>query len=79
MHDTFIVFEGSVLSFLSAFIKWKKEECLSKGNQIGEEMSKANKVEWSTIDGALPRPKRLHLGRDEADSFYHCPIQLCEN
>ena len=41
-------------------------------------MSKANKVEWSKIDGALPRSKRLHLEKDEADSLYHCPIQLCE-
>ena len=42
-------------------------------------MSKANKIEWSKIDGALPRAKRLHLEKDEADSLYHCPIQLCEH
>ena len=42
-------------------------------------MSKANKIEWSKIDGALPRAKRLHLGKDKADSLYHCPIQLCEH
>ena len=42
-------------------------------------MSKANKVEWSNIDGALPKPKRLHLEKGEADSLYHCPIQLCEH
>ena len=43
-------------------------------------MSKANrKIEWSDIDGALPKPKRLHLEKDDADSLYHCPIQLCEH
>ena len=41
-------------------------------------MSKANKIEWSNIDGALPKAKRLHLEND-ADSLYHCPIQLCEH
>ena len=79
MHDTFIVSDRSVPLFLPAFIKWNKRACLSKGNQIGKEMSKANKVEWSKIDGALPRSKRLHLEKDEADSLYHCPIQLCEH
>ena len=43
-------------------------------------MSKANrKIEWSDIDGALPKPKRLHLEKDDANSLYHCPIQLCEH
>ena len=42
-------------------------------------MSKANKIEWSNIYGALPKPKRLHLEKDELDSLYHCPIQLCEH
>ena len=42
-------------------------------------MSKANKIEWSNIDGALPKPKRLHLEKDDVDSLYHCPIQLCEH
>ena len=42
-------------------------------------MSKANKIEWSNINGALPKPKRLHLEKDNADSLYHCPIQLCEH
>ena len=42
-------------------------------------MSKANKIEWSNIDGALPKPKRLHLEKDDADSLYHCPIHLCEH
>ena len=39
-------------------------------------MSKANKIQWSNIDGALP--KRVHLEKDDADSLYHCLIQLCE-
>ena len=42
-------------------------------------MSKADKIEWSNIDGALPKPKRLHLEKDDADSLYHCPIHLCEH
>ena len=42
-------------------------------------MSKANKIEWSNIDGALPKPKRLHLEKDDVDSLYHYPIQLCEH
>ena len=42
-------------------------------------MSKANNIEWSTIDGALPKPKRLHLEKDDVDSLYHCPIHLCEH
>ena len=43
-------------------------------------MSKANrKIEWSDIDGALPKPKRFHLEKDDADSLDHCPIQLCEH
>ena len=42
-------------------------------------MSKANKIEWSNIDGALLKPKRLYLEKDDVDSLYHCPIQLCEH
>ena len=41
-------------------------------------MSKANKIELSNVNGALPKPKRLHLEKD-ADSLYLCPIQLCEH
>ena len=40
-------------------------------------MSKKSKVDWSNIDGASPKPKRLHLEKDETDSLYHCPIQEC--
>ena len=42
-------------------------------------MSKRCKVNWSDIDGASPKPKRLHLEKDEADSLYHCPIQECDH
>ena len=38
-------------------------------------MSKKCKVNWSDIDGASPKPKRLHLEKDETDRLYHCPIQ----
>ena len=42
-------------------------------------MSKKCKVNWSDIDGASPKPKRLHLEKDEGDSLYHCPIQECDH
>ena len=42
-------------------------------------MSKKCKVNWSDIDGASPKPKRLHLEKDETDSLYHCPIQVCDH
>ena len=38
-------------------------------------MSKKCKVNWSDIDRASPKPKCLHLEKDENDSLYHCPIQ----
>ena len=37
------------------------------------------KVNCSDIDGASPKPKRLHLEKDEADSLYHCPLQECDH
>ena len=42
-------------------------------------MSKKFKVNWSDIDVASPKPKRLHLGKDVTDSLYHCPIQVCDH
>ena len=42
-------------------------------------MSKKCKVNWSDIDGASPKPKRLPLQKDETDSLYHCPIQECDH
>ena len=42
-------------------------------------MSKKYKVDWSDIDGASPKPKRLHLEKDETDSLFHCPIQECDH
>ena len=49
-------------------------KCSKKG-----EMSKKFKVNWSDIGGASPKPKRLHLEKDETDSLYHCPIQECDH
>ena len=43
------------------------------------EMNKKGKVDWSKIDGSSPKPKRLHLEKDETDSLYHCPIQACDH
>ena len=43
------------------------------------EMNKKGKVDWSRIDGSSPKPKRLHLEKDETDSFNHCPIQACDH
>ena len=60
--------ETNERALLNAFISFHSEK-----------MSKANKIEWSNIDAALPKPKRLHLEKDGADSLYHCPIQLCEH
>ena len=42
-------------------------------------MSKKCKVNWSDIEGASPKPKRLRLEKDETDSLYHCPIQECDH
>ena len=42
-------------------------------------MSKKCKVNWWDIDGASPKPKRLHLEKDETDSLFHFPIQECDH
>ena len=42
-------------------------------------MNKKKKVNWCNIDGASPKPKRLHLENDETDILYHCPIQVCDH
>ena len=42
-------------------------------------MNKKCNVNWSEIGGASPKPKRLHLEKDETDSLYHCPIQESDN
>ena len=42
-------------------------------------MSKKCKVNWSDIEGASPKPQRLHLEKEETDSLYHCPIQECDH
>ena len=41
------------------------------------DMNKKGKVDWSKIDGSSPKPKRLHLEKEETDSLYHCRIQAC--
>ena len=43
------------------------------------DMNKKGKVDWSKIDGSSPKPKRLHLEKEEKDSLYHCPIQTCDH
>ena len=43
------------------------------------EMNKKGRVDWSEIDGSSPKPKRLHFGKEETDSLYHCPIQVCDH
>ena len=48
-------------------------------NVLERQMRKKCKVNWSDIDGASPKPKRLHLEKDEADSLFHCPIQECDH
>ena len=71
---------------IAIFAKNRKNRRTLKGAPLNafissyyEKMSKANKIEWSNIDGALPKPKCLHLEKDDVDSLYHCPIQLCEH
>ena len=55
-----------------------QEIVLAQSSSKGK-MSKKCKVNWSDIDGASPKPKRLHLEKDETDSLYHCPIQGCDH
>ena len=45
---------------------------------LKDKMNKKCKINWSDIDGASPRPKRLHLKKDETDNLYHCSIQGCD-
>ena len=42
-------------------------------------MNKKSKLEWSKIDGASSKPKWLHLEKDERNTLYHCPIQVCDH
>ena len=43
-------------------------------------MSKRSKsVDWSSKDGASPKPKRLHLEEDENDKLFHCPVPNCDH
>ena len=44
-------------------------------------MSKRAKgnIDWSKLDGAPPKPKRLHLEEDEKDGLFHCPVEKCSH
>ena len=43
-------------------------------------MSKhSREMEWSKINGASPKPKRLHLEEDEEDGLFHCPVPACNH
>ena len=42
-------------------------------------MSKKCNVNWSNVNGASPKPKRLHLEKDESNSLYYSQIQECEH
>ena len=43
------------------------------------EMNKKGKVDWSKIDGSSPKPKRPHSEKDETDSLYYRPIEVCDH
>ena len=51
--------------FALTFLFWKNEQ--------------EEKVDWSNTDDASPKPKRLHLEKDQTDSLYHCPIHVCDH
>ena len=43
------------------------------------EMNKKGKVDWSKIDGSSPKPKRLHLEKEETACVtvqYRCVITM---
>ena len=43
-------------------------------------MSKRSReIDWSKINGASPKPKRLHLEEDEEDCLFHCPVPGCDH
>ena len=41
-------------------------------------INKKGKDDWSQIDGSSPKPKQLHLEKEETASLYHCPIQVSD-
>ena len=34
-------------------------------------------IDWSKLENASPKPKRLHLEEDDSDGLFHCPVQDC--
>ena len=53
--------------------------CVNHTAVRNEQEGLARKVDWLKIDGSSPKPKRLHLEKDETDSLYHCPIQAFDH
>ena len=53
-------------------------EIVSKFSLCVPKMSKRSRdIEWSKISGALSKPKRLHIEKDEEDGLFHCPVPTC--
>ena len=40
--------------------------------------SKTSRVDWKSVDGAFPKPRRLHLVED-SDGLIRCPIAGCDH
>lgn len=36
-------------------------------------------IDWSKLENASPKPKRLHLEEDDSDGLFHCPVQDCNH
>ena len=36
-------------------------------------------IDWSKLANASPKPKRLHLEKDDCDGLFHCPVQACNH
>ena len=36
-------------------------------------------IDWSKLPNASPKPKRLHLEKDESDGLFHCPVSECKH
>ena len=40
--------------------------------------SRTSRVDWKSVDGAFPKPRRLHLVED-SDGLIRCPITGCDH
>ena len=40
--------------------------------------SKTSRVDWKSVDGAFPKPRRLHLV-EGSDGLIRCPIAGCDH